>query len=285
MPVQRPSPVGPTPRILTLVGALTLAACSGGGGGGATAGAVAPGEASEAEWRTLATPRTTPADGAVRVSVGDFELVADTPWNMRSAVPLDLGISELVAAGLLRRGDVHFVERRRFAAAADAERRGQTRPDAAPAAGVSPGPEFVLSGAWSSVGLSDAYLDLRLTDPESGRTVTAWRTVTPADADPIALARSVVGSLLESLEEMDRLPPWSDPVPGVVGDGYQNSGISLGAMEAFLDGLAAEESWAWEAARRGYQTALDRGGDSFVEAAAALARTARLRNGGTLGAS
>ena len=53
------------------------------------------------------------------------------------------------------------------------------------------------------------------------------------------------------------------------------------ALQSFLRGLAAEESWDWEGARRGYQAAASDPG--FFEAPAALARAARLRLGGTLG--
>jgi len=48
--------------------------------------------------------------------------------------------------------------------------------------------------------------------------------------------------------------------------------------------LASEEAWNWEGARVGYQEAgaLE---SAFFEADVALARTARLRMGGTLGSS
>jgi hypothetical protein len=196
-----------------------------------------------------------------------------------------LAISELVGAALLRRADVEWVERRRFAAAVAAERRGDARPAGAPAAGVSPGAEFILSGSWASVGLDSAYLDLRLTQSETGSIVTSWRAATPNDPDPTSLTRTVVGSLLGALGRLDRLPVWSDPSPDAAPVSYRTTGISTDAVEAFLVGLAAEERWDWEAARRGYQTALEEGGARFVEAEAALARAARLRNGGTLGAS
>jgi hypothetical protein len=51
-----------------------------------------------------------------------------------------------------------------------------------------------------------------------------------------------------------------------------------------MAGLEAEERWDWEGARRGYQAALA-AAPGFLEAEAALARAARLRNGGTLGAN
>ena len=66
-------------------------------------------------------------------------------------------------------------------------------------------------------------------------------------------------------------------------DAYQPSEISIQDVERFLRGLAAEELWNWEGARRSYEAATASPG--FLEAEAALARTARLRTGGTLGES
>ena len=243
-----------------------------------------PANGSEAEWQALAVPRPAPLPGAARVSVAEITLLGSS-WGLQSNVEISLGVSELIVTGLLRRADVELVERRRFAAAADAERRGLARPAGTPAAGVSPGAEFVLSGSWASVGLDSAYLDLHLTDAEGGGVVTSWRAATANDAGPASLTRTIVGSLLAALDDMGRRPAWTDPDGDTAPASYRESEISSRAVEAFLRGLAAEEEWKWEAARRGYQAALAEGGDSFVEAASALARTARLRNGGTLGAS
>ena len=274
----------PTPRALipsALAAVLVLSACSGGGG---PAARPAPANASEAEWRSLATARLEPLAGAARVSVSEITLLGDV-WDLPSGVDIGLGISELVVTGLLRRADVNLVERRRFAAAAAAERRGQARSAAAPAAGVSAGAEFVLSGTWASLGMDSAYLDLSLTDAQSGAVVKAWRSSTAKDADPTALTRTIIGSLLTALDEMGRRPQWRDPAGDTAPPSYRATSVSLTAVSAFLRGLSAEERWDWEGARRGYQAALAQSGSAFVEAAAALARTGRLRNGGTLGAS
>jgi hypothetical protein len=56
-------------------------------------------------------------------------------------------------------------------------------------------------------------------------------------------------------------------------------------VEAFARGVAAEDVFDWEAARRAYQRARQLGGQGFFEPDVALARVARLRAGGTLGAS
>jgi hypothetical protein len=274
----------PSPRSFVppaLAAALVLSACSAGSGPAATP---APANASESEWQTLATPRPESVDGAARISVSEITLLGD-PWDLQSATDLSLGISELIVTGLLRRADVNLVERRRFAVAAEAERRGQVRPAGAPAAGVSAGAEFILSGTWATLGLDSAYLALSLTDAESGAVLTAWRTATANDADPTALTRTVIGSLLGALHDMGRRPAWHDPDGDTAPASYHATSVSLGAVDAFLRGLSAEERWDWEGARRGYQAALAQGGNAFVEAAAALARTGRLRNGGTLGAS
>jgi len=268
---------------MALTALIAFSACSGASGPARTP-RPAPRTASEAEWREMALPRTQAMPGAARVSVGKIELLGGG-WGMSTSLDPSFGVTELVVAGLLRRADVNFVERRRFEAAATAERQQRPRPAAAPAAGVSPGAEFILSGSWSSVGLDSAYLDLRLTVPRTGAVVTSWRAATADDADPTSLARRVVGSLLQALDDMDRRPAWSDSERGSAPSSYQATTISIAAVEAFMRGLASEERWDWEGARMGYQAALARSGGRFPEASAALARTARLRSGGTLGVS
>jgi len=265
-----------------LILAPVLSSC--GGGGPAPSPATPSAAASEEAWRALATPRPEPLAGAPRVAVGALMLL-DDPWKLNSPVDLSLGLSELVVTGLLRRRDVVLVERRRFAAAAERERRGLPRAPGSPPAGVSPGAEFVLSGTWARLGLDSAYLELRLTDVQTGTVAKTWRAATANDADPVALARTVVGSLLSALDAMGRRPAWADPHPEAAPPGYRPSGIPPAAVAAFLRGLAAEERWAWEGARRAYEAAIKAGGGAFFEAASALARTARLRMGGTLGAS
>lgn len=266
------------PAVLT---SLAVVGCS--GGGAATAPTPVAMEASEEEWEALATPRPEPLEGAPRISVGAFEILGTAPWSLDADVDLSVGLSELVAAGLLRRRGVNFVERRRFAAAAERERRGLPRSEGAPAAGVSVGAEMILTAAWATLGLDSAYLDLRLADAESGDMVTTWRAATANDAGPTALARTAVGSLLEALDELGRRPAWTDPEPAAAFSTYRASPVPLPAVEAFFRGLAAEEGWEWEAARRGYQRALRAADGDFLEAEAALARAARLRQGGTLG--
>jgi hypothetical protein len=109
------------------------------------------------------------------------------------------------------------------------------------------------------------------------------RRIVPADADAVALARQVIAGILGAVSTIGRLPSWSDPSAASVTPDYAASGIPPSAVESFLAGLAAEDAWSWERARIAYQSAAESPG--FVEAEAALARTARLRNGGTLGES
>jgi hypothetical protein len=142
----------------------------------------------------------------------------------------------------------------------------------------------VLSATWASVGLDSAFVDLRLSDAQSGAVVATWRGATAPDADPVAVARRVVAGALSALDDLGARPAWQDPEAAAAPAGYRASGVNAAAVASFFQGLAAEEEWSWEAARAGYQDALSAGGPSFVEAAAALARTARLRAGGTLGA-
>jgi hypothetical protein len=203
-------------------------------------------------------------------------------WPSSSSVSAELGLSELVIAGLLRRSDVELVERRRFGAAAEAERLGRPRPRGAPAVGVSPGADLMASAVWLPLGAEQASVEVRLTDAATGAVRGARRVTLPREADMVGSARAIVAATLESLREMDRLPDWDDPIPEAAPDTYRRSGIGDEALQRFLSGLAAEEQWNWEEARRSYQAAATGG---FVEAEAALARTARLRAGGTLGES
>ncbi|MEQ1857078.1 MAG: hypothetical protein ABL963_11425 [Longimicrobiales bacterium] len=258
--------------------ATTMSACAGGPGA-----PPAPVPATEAEWQALASPRPTSAPGAPRIALATVELTSALAWSTGSPVSASLGLTELVAAGLLRRADVRFVERRRFAAAADAERDGRARPRGAPAVGVSEGAEWVATVVLASLGAGQSALEIRLADAATGAVRTSRRELVPSDADPVGLARQAVAGILAALGSQGRLPEWTDPLPNAAPTTYRPSGASERAVEDFFAGLAAEEAWSWERARVAYQSAATSVG--FVEAAAALARTARLRRGGTLGES
>jgi len=97
------------------------------------------------------------------------------------------------------------------------------------------------------------------------------------------VARAGVGAILAALDDLGRLPDWEDAVGIPAPGSYEASGVPQTALNDFLGGLAAEEAWRWDAARDAYQAAARARG--FPEAEAALARTARLRLGGTLGES
>lgn len=267
--------------LLTALPVLLLqTACAGGSGPEATpAGAETP----EQVWESLYQPRPEALNGATRVTVSEILLLAN-PWGIHGPIPAELGVQELLSANLLRRRDVHFVERRRFAQAAEGERRGEGRPRGAPPVGTSPGPELALAGSWAPTGPDSAYLDVRLVDPETGRVAVTFRRSTPRDADPVALARQAAAGLLASLGEMGRLPAWDDPISSSAPEAYQPSGIPLSAAAAFFAGVASEDAYDWEEARIAYQEALELGGSEFFEARVALARIARLRAGGSLGA-
>ena len=260
---------------------IVLAACASSGGPSTTAAGAAA--TSESVWTSLNRPRPAPVPGAVRVTVSNL-LLLHQPWSLQGPVTPAIGMEEIVAAGLLRRSDVEFVERRRFSAAAERERRGQPAPRGAPSVGVSPGAELILTGTWAASGPDSAALDLRLTDAETGDVVTAWRTMTPTNADPVSVARSINGGLLQALDEMGRLPAWTDPDPGSAPSAHQPTSISMTAVTSFLEGVAAEDAYRWEQARWAYQAAIDIGGSGFFEPAVALTRVARIRAGGTLGA-
>jgi len=239
--------------------------------------------ATDAEWRSLAAPRPEPLPGAVRMSLAPFEIVGEAAWPTGAAVPPSLGLPELVAAGLLRRRDVHYVERRRFAAAARAERRGATRAPGAPEAGVSPGSEMTVGVVWLALAGVDGSLEVRLVDTATGQVRHASRASLPAGADAVAVSRLIVGRVLVGLRTLERLPDWTDPLTEAAPARYVPSVVPAPALASFLRGLEAEERWAWEPARRGYLAAAS--DPRFFESAAALARAARLRIGGTLGES
>ena len=266
-------------RVPVALFAALLAGCA---GGPPTEGGSGPPPAwSDAEWRTLAAPRPTPLPGAARLSLAEVELLGDPAWPALGSVPPRLGLTELVMAGLLRRPDLQVVERRRFAAAAEAERAGSPRPPGAPRAGVSPASELTATVAWVPLGGGGGTLEVRLAETATGRVAATRRVAVPPDPEPVALARLVVGSLLAALDELGRRPAWSDPLPDAAPAEYAPTGVSPATLAAFASGLAAEERWRWEEARVGYQAAARTAG--FFEAEAALARTARLRLGGTLG--
>lgn len=266
-------------RSLALLAFLPLlAACA---SGGAPAGDTAT-PAEGGGWEDLAEPRPEPLEGAPRVTVAEMLLMEERPWGLDAPIPTSLGLTELVAAGLLRRRDVQFVERLRFSRAAEQERVGASRPAGAPPVGTSPGAEWLLLGSVAPLGDS-IYLDLRLVHTETGTDRTSWRTAVPRSSDPTALARTVVGSLVERLGELDLVPAWDDPIPSAAPFPHRDTGIPAEAFALFMRGLAAEERYDWEGARSAYQEALRRGGPGFFEPAVALARTARLRSGGSLG--
>lgn len=281
-----PSFRSPAPRrpalLAALAASLTSAACGGGSGPAVTTPAT-PARASEAEWRALAQPRPVPLEGAPRVALAAVRIAGSPAWSASPGVDAELGLTELAAAGLLRRQDVHFVERRRFGAAVDAERRGLPRPAGAPAAGISPGAQFVASAGWSPLGPDVGYLSVQLVDVASGTLVAGWRGTTPPGADPVTVARMVVAGVLAALDDAGGRPAWQDPASPSAAQGVPSAGIPAQAVADFFLGLAEEDAWRWEEARARYQRALAAGGNGFVEAAAALARTGRLRNRGTLG--
>ncbi len=259
--------------------ALVLALLAASACGGGTVGGGGPGVLSDAEWRSLRQPRPQPLPGAPRLTVGEVRFLGAFPWPEASRPGPDLGVTELVIANLLGRRDVLLVERRRFDAAATAERRGEPRPPRRPPVGVSVGADLDLIATWVPTSPGQANLEIRLTRLETGDVDGTTRVAVARDADPVTIARSIVGGALALLDEMGRLPAESDAAN--VSPGTR---VSTEALRHFLRGLAAEERWDWEAARRGYQQALAAESD-FPEARNALARTARLRLGGTLAES
>lgn len=259
-----------------LLGILLVATACGGsavGGGGS-------GAATEAEWRALREARPEPLPDAPRLTVAPIRFLGPFPWPEASRPDPDLAVSELVIANLLDRRDLHFVERRRFDAAATASRRGEPAPPNRPPPGVSVGAELDLIAVWVPTTESTANLEIRLTRLETGDVEGTTRVTLERSADPVSVARSIVSGTLELLDDLGRRPTWNEPRANV----SDRPRVSTDALRHFLRGLAAEERWDWEGARRGYQQALAEA-PAFLEARNALARTARLRLGGTLAES
>jgi hypothetical protein len=268
-----------TSRTATVLVLVTIAGCTSSGPPPSSI-PIAP----ERVWRTLERPRPESLASAARVSVSEIVVLTEA-WSIEAPISVDLGLAELIAAGMMRRRDVHYVERRRFSAAVDRERRGLAQPMNAPPIGTSPGAEYVLAGVWIAIGDS-ATLALRLVDVETSAVVTSWRTRTPLDADPAGLARTAIGSSLAALADLGRHPAWTDPLGSPAAPRlFLPSGVPEAAIEAFFRGVNAEDRFDWEEARRGYQLAQEIAGDDFFEPGVALARVARQRAGGSLGAS
>lgn len=265
-------------HLMLVVGAATTvgSACAGSGRVGPAADV-----ATDDEWRALRVARPTPLPDAARVTVLGMEFLGSFPWTAPSTVRADLGVAELAVAGLLRRRDVHFVERRRFSAAAEAARRGVRLAPGAPPPGVSQSAEFATTAVWIPLGTGQAAVEVRLVTMETGAIAGATRVLIADDADPVTLARAVVDGVLDVLGDLDRLPSWDDPLRLL--DGASRQRVSAASLRSFLSGLASEEIWDWEGARRGYQAAA--ADPAFHEASTTLARTARLRLGGTLAES
>jgi hypothetical protein len=260
--------------------ALSLAGCAAGASPAGTGGSTDT--ASEAEWRALRTDRVPALPGSPAVSVYEVRITGNWSAPGGDHDALAIGVTELVAAGLMRRGDVDFVERRRFAPAAEAERLGTSMPPGQPAAGLSRQVDFVVHVTWVPVPGGEASAEVQLVDPQSGEVVEGSRATLARSADPVAVARAVVETTLELVDRRANRPAWDDPLvtrnrPANAGG---ISGVSAEAIKRFLDGLAAEERWNWEGARRGYQMAAS--DPSFHEARILLGRVARLRLGGTL---
>jgi hypothetical protein len=264
------------------VDALLLAALGTWVAGCASAGPPGTGPVTEAEWRALASPRAVPVPGAARLSLGGVELAGQAPWSVAQTAA-SLALSELVAAGLIRRSDVRFVERRRFAAAVEAEAAGVPRPAGAPPVGISEGAELLASVVWVPLPTGDAVVEVRLSEAGRGAVLRTRRATLPSSADLVSTARVVVGAIMATLGELGRRPAWSDPIANAAPEQFVPANVPTRALDHFLQGLSAEEAWRWEPARASYQAAAASVG--FFEAEAALARTARLRLGGTLGES
>ena len=260
---------------------LLVGGCAGGSSSTGAATQPRP-ETPLTEWESLRHERPSAAPGAARIALGDVLILGSVEWSLPPTVNTQAAVAELMAAQLLERTDVEFVERRRFGAAAERDRRGEMAPRGQPPLGTSRAAEYLLLGTWSVSG-SGGLADFRLADAETGEVVHAWRTETPARPDAASLSRALSGALLTALTEMGRRPAGSGPVD--LPSAFAPSGVAAQAQGAFFRGVSAEDRFDWEAAKDAYEAAADLAGPTFPEAGVALARVARLRLGGTLAAS
>lgn len=223
---------------------------------------------SQESWAALARPRPAPLPGAPRV--------AFTPVEGAFGPGTGVALAELMAARFLNGRALQVVDRRRFTAAAERERRGLPRPGDAPPLGTTPGARWLVGAAVVPGGAT-----LRLTDAGTGAVRASWRVDVPGGTHRIALSRLLGDSLLDRLDAEGLLPagPGGEGPPG---DPVQDPEA---AFRLFQEGVAHDDAYRWEEARRAYEAAAATGGPGFPEPLEALARVARLRAGGTLGAS
>lgn len=260
---------------LPMLAALTLlAGCASGPG---TSSRVEP-DYSDASWQALVQPRPAPTAGAPRLSLAEALLTTDA-WALPESGSA-LALTELVAAGLLERTDVNFVERRRFFPAAERQRRGLPAPAGEPPVGTSPGAEWMLHMTVVANPAIPGALDLRLVHVQSGANRAGWRVDLPRGADAAGVARTIVGSVLAKIDELGLGTSTGPPA-----DIFAPTTIPNEAIAAFLNGVRWGDLYRWDLARASYESAVNLAGGAFVEAEVGLRRAARLRSGSPLGGS
>jgi hypothetical protein len=121
-----------------------------------------------------------------------------------------------------------------------------------PPVGISRGAELTATAIWLPLGGGQASLEVRLANLGTGAIAGGGRQVIPADAEPVGAARAIVATILETLSELGRLPDWIDPLEGIAPAAYRPARVPESTVEAFWEGLAEEERWNWEPARRSY---------------------------------
>ncbi len=273
-------PAAPRLRVpgLRLAAGLCLVLAAQGCASGSSSRVDSDSRIDEAAWAALATPRPTPAAEAPRITVIDG-VAAMARWTGLGDEP-GFALAELVAAGLLERTDLHFVERRRFGPAARAAQLGESPAADQPPIGSSPAPQWGVTVAFTRAG-DAARADLTLTDFATSEVRDAWSFPLPAEADPVGVARVAIRSLadrLAALDDGDAPATWTETP-------WTESGVEPAAVAYLLRGVRAGDRWDWDAAGRDYRSALSAAQGDFPEAEAALRRAARLRAGGTLAGS
>lgn len=264
----------PTLLALTALGTALWAACSG-------PGIRAPADGySDRSWLALLAPRPTPRAEAPRIAI---DRVSGADGILES-----VGMAELVLLRFLNRTDIWVIDRRRLSLAAARTRRGLPRPPAAPALGQTPEIQFVVRATLGPPEAGMRPLNVRLVEAVTDRVRATWRDSVAEGASAVALARAVGTALERGLAEEGLLAGSGEEAKVThAGEGWSGAAILSPeeAFRAFMEGVVAEDRYNWVAARAAYTRARTLGGPTFVEPLRALGRVARLRAGGTLGAS
>lgn len=191
-----------------------------------------------------------PAPGTVRLAVMDPGITSLPPLQRIEGLAAETIVRELVIAGLAQRTGLTVV-----------------RP-------MQPPTSYMVGTLLSLIG-PRARLNVNLIEVSSGTILVNRTSFPPGGADLVTLARAIVQEAIAGLASAgvitadDAMLPSDSPPP------TDAPAVRPEALAAWARGLAADLRGEADAARRGYEEALELGGPGFVEAAVALERVGR----------